>query len=66
MLFGKSFGKPFGKSSEYLSLVLWAESEWKLSFHQLLKVVGGGGGGWVHWDYNVSSAPFVSELRLWE
>ena len=20
----------------------------------------------VHWDYNVSSAPFVSELRLWE
>ena len=24
------------------------------------------GGGWVHCDYNVSSAPFVSELRLWE
>ena len=28
--------------------------------------MGGGGGGWVHCDYNVSSAPFVSELRLRE
>ena len=28
--------------------------------------MGGGGGGWVHCDYNVSSAPFVSELRLLE
>ena len=24
------------------------------------------GGGWVQWDYNVSSAPFLTELRLWE
>ena len=24
----------------------------------------GGGSGWVSCDYNVSSAPFVSELRL--
>ena len=40
----------------------WADREWLSAFYQLWKVSG----GWVQWDYNVSSAPFVSEFRLWE
>ena len=40
----KAIWKSFEKSCKYLSFGLWAEWEWKSSFHQLLKVVGG---GWV-------------------
>ena len=40
-----------------------SENHLSTSFEKLWVVVGG---GWVHCDYNISSAPFVSELRLWE
>ena len=38
-----------------------SENHLSTSFEKLWVVVGG---GWVHCDYNISSAPFVSELRL--
>ena len=59
--FRESYWKSFGKSCKYLSFCLRAEWEWN---NQLLKVVDGG--WWVHWDFNVSSAPFPFELRLRE
>ena len=40
-----------------------SENHLSTSFKKLWVVVVG---GWVHCDYNVSSAPFVSELRLLE
>ena len=45
-----------------------SENHLSTSFKKLW-VVGGWWWWWwwvVHWDYSVSSAPFVSELRLWE
>ena len=46
---------------KYLLYCLWAEREWKTIPLPALKSYG-----WVSCDYSISSAPFVSELRLWQ